>query len=153
MIRESDKKDCEELCELFDELNEIHRDPLPDAFKKIEKEKIKEFTRRILSDENSVIFVAENAGKLIGFIHASIKGTDASPAMLQRRYGWIHDLMVRKEYRGHGVGRALDEKVRAWALGKNVNEIELNVWEFNRGTFYESVGYETMSRRMRIMLK
>jgi hypothetical protein len=41
----------------------------------------------------------------------------------------------------------------AWALGKNVNEIELNVWEFNRGAFYERVGYETMSRRMRIMLK
>jgi len=126
---------------------------LPDTFKKIEKEKIKEFTCRILSDENSVIFVAESGGKIIGFIHASIKGTDASPAMLQRKYGWIHDLMVRKEYRGHGIGRALNEKVRAWALGKNVNEIELNVWEFNRGAFYERVGYETMSRRMRIMLK
>jgi hypothetical protein len=61
---------------------------LPDTFKKIEKEKIKE-SRRILSDENSVIFVAESAGKIIGFIHASIKGTDASPAMLQRKYGWI----------------------------------------------------------------
>lgn len=62
----------------------------------------------------------------------------------------IDDLIVRKVFRRFGVGRALVERAHRWALDKQVNQGELNVWEFNQTAiaFYEKLGYRTASRRM-----
>jgi ribosomal protein S18 acetylase RimI-like enzyme len=47
------------------------------------------------------------------------------------------------------------DKVQEWALAKGATSIELNVYEFNETaiSFYESLGYQTFSRRMNKDLK
>jgi GNAT superfamily N-acetyltransferase len=42
------------------------------------------------------------------------------------------------------------ERAHAWALDKGINQIQLNVWEFNEGAiaFYEKLGYTVASRTM-----
>ena len=59
--------------------------------------------------------------------------------------------MVRRAYWGHGVGRRLMHHAEGWVREQGVAEVLLNVWEFNRRAieFYEGLGYETVSRRMR----
>jgi ribosomal protein S18 acetylase RimI-like enzyme len=41
-----------------------------------------------------------------------------------------------------------------WLATRGATQCELNVWEFNRGAaeFYESMGFETISRRMGRMM-
>jgi hypothetical protein len=41
-----------------------------------------------------------------------------------------------------------------WAAKKGLHEVEVNVFDFNKGAnaFYEGLGYETTSRRMRKIL-
>ena len=42
------------------------------------------------------------------------------------------------------------EKMQAWAIAKGATSIELNVYEFNEAaiSFYESLGYQALSRKM-----
>jgi diamine N-acetyltransferase len=42
------------------------------------------------------------------------------------------------------------DKVHEWAIAKGATAIELNVYEFNKTaiSFYQRLGYETLSRKM-----
>ncbi len=42
------------------------------------------------------------------------------------------------------------EKMQEWAIAKGATSIELNVYEFNETaiSFYEGLGYQTLSRKM-----
>ena len=44
----------------------------------------------------------------------------------------------------------LMHKMQAWAIEKGATSIELNVYEFNETaiSFYEKLGYRTLSRKM-----
>jgi ribosomal protein S18 acetylase RimI-like enzyme len=46
-------------------------------------------------------------------------------------------------------------KIQDWALTKGASSIELNVYEFNETaiSFYEKLGYQTLSRKMSKDLK
>ena len=78
----------------------------------------------------------------------------AGPTLRSRKYAYVNTLAIGREHRRQGVGRMLMELVREWALGQEISDIELNVFDFNRAAvaLYESLGYRTMSRRMRFEL-
>lgn len=67
-----------------------------------------------------------------------------------RLCGYIEDLIVTATARGRGVGRQLMQAVRRWVAAQGVQTIELHVWETNTGArhFYESLGLQTVQRRM-----
>jgi ribosomal protein S18 acetylase RimI-like enzyme len=47
------------------------------------------------------------------------------------------------------------ERVHRWAAAQGATEVELTVFKFNETAqaFYESLGYEVLSKRMHIRLK
>jgi ribosomal protein S18 acetylase RimI-like enzyme len=67
-----------------------------------------------------------------------------------RRVAIIDSLVVSEPFRRLGVGRALMDTAEAWAAQHGSAAVELSVFEFNRQAigFYESLGYETITRRM-----
>jgi len=92
----------------------------------------KEFISGIIANEDAALFVAERDGQIIGLVHILVREAPDIPVMVPRRYAVIDDLIVRRNFRRFGVGRALLERAHRWAADKQATQVELNVWEFNQ---------------------
>jgi GNAT superfamily N-acetyltransferase len=134
VIREATADDYAVLRELFDDVDALHRDNLPQIFQKPTGPAWEqEYYRRLITDENVGLFVAEVNEKVLGFIHAVIRDTPPIPILVPRRYAIVEGIGVRSDFRGGGIGRMLMDRIHEWAIVKGAIAIELNVHEFNRG--------------------
>ena len=79
-----------------------------------------------------------------------IRQTPEFPFLVPRRYAFIDTIVVTETARGSGVGKTLMRRAHQWAVDKKLNQIRLNVWEFNEGAirFYEKLGYISRTRQM-----
>ncbi len=155
-VRKAAVDDYDPLCELFDEIDAWHRDNLPRIFQKPGGPvRERDYYFGLISDENVGLFVAETGGKLIGFVHAIVRDTPALPILVPRHYVIVDGIVVSSSYKNQGTGRILMNKIQDWALTKGASTIELNVYEFNEAaiSFYERLGYQTLSRKMSKDLK
>jgi diamine N-acetyltransferase len=155
VIREATADDYEVLCELFDEVDALHRDHLPQIFQKpTGPVREQETYRGLIMDENVGLFVAELNERAVGFVHAVIRDTPALPIFVSRRYAIVDGIGVRSDMRGGGIGRMLMNRIHEWAMAKGAIAIELNVHEFNKGAirFYRKLGYDTVSQKMSRLL-
>ena len=150
-IRKATEGDYEDLCALYAEVDALHRDAVPGVFRTPGgPPRTKEFVCGILADESAALFVAESNGRIVGMACARIRQAPEIPILVPRRYARIEELVVLKRFQRQGIGRALADKAHEWALGKQVGQVELNVWEFNAAaiSLYEKLGYKTAYRTM-----
>jgi len=152
IIREAVESDYDFLCELFEEGDAFHRENVTYVFQKPEgPSRDADYVNRLISDENVGLFIALIESRPVGLICIFIREAPTIPILVPRRYAYIDNLVVSQNYRHRGIGRALMAKAHHWTISKNVHEIELNVWAFNNQAidFYEKLGYEVTSLRMR----
>ena len=150
-IRKATIDDYNAMCELFDEIDALHRDNLPRLFRKPGgAARERDYYSGLIADENNALFVAEAGGELVGFVHAVLKETPALPVFVPRCYAIVDGIVVKSRFQNRGTGKTLMEKMQAWAIAKGATSIELNVYEFNEAaiSFYESLGYQALSRKM-----
>jgi ribosomal protein S18 acetylase RimI-like enzyme len=155
-VRKAIANDYNSLCELFNEIDALHRDNLPHIFQKPGgAAREQDYYSGLIADENVALLVAEAGGKLVGFVHAIVRETPAIPVFVPRRYAIVDGIGVKSEFQNHGIGRILMDKMQEWAIAKGATSIELNVYEFNETaiSFYERLGYQTFSRKMSKELK
>jgi len=150
-IREVTTADYEILFDLFDEIDSLHRDHLPHRFKKANgPAREKDYFLGLIENEDHGLFVAEMGEELVGFTHVIINDAPSIPIVVPRRFAILDSIVVKAGYQQHGIGRMLMDKMQAWAIEKGATSIELNVYEFNETaiSFYEKLGYRTLSRKM-----
>jgi diamine N-acetyltransferase len=155
-VRKATADDYKTLCELFDEIDALHRDNLPHIFQEPNgAAREKDYYLGLIADENLALLVAEADEKLVGFVHAIVRDPPALPVFVPRRYAIVEGIVVKSEFRNHGTGRILMGQMQEWAIAKGATSIELNVYEFNQAaiSFYEELGYRTFSRKMSKELK
>ena len=151
-IRAATLADYDALCPVFAEGDAFHVQALPDIFRFAEgAPRSREFIAGLLADPNAALFVAERAGEIAGLVTAAIREAAAVPILVPRRYAYVDSLIVCEPSRRMGIGRLLMERVHQWARECGLDEVELNVWEFNKGArlLYDSMGYETSRRTLR----
>ncbi|MBD2772462.1 GNAT family N-acetyltransferase [Iningainema tapete] len=61
--------------------------------------------KRVATDERSVFMVAEDEGRLVGFLVATIE--EEIPIYRLKEFAFIHDLWVEPEYRQKGIARQM----------------------------------------------
>jgi len=87
---------------------------------------------------HAAVFVAEGPDGIVGRLSV---GRDPHPASYH-----VADLglMVAKDHRRHGIGRALLEAAVDWARARDVRKLELHVFPHNQGAIelYERFGFE-----------
>ena len=143
--------DYDDLCALFDQGDTLHRKSLPQIFQKPSGlVRGRDYVLGLIADESVGLFVAQVEGRLVGLICVMIREPSEIPIFVRRRYAVVDNVVVKREFRRTGIGRALMEKAHEWAVAEGADSIELNVWEFNQEAIelYKTLGYETASRKM-----
>ena len=150
-IRQANTGDARVVCQLLGEGAELHAQHLPMHLSRLEPSAAEEFVRHILQAENARVLLAELDGRPVGLVHFNLVKDRGNPAQLGRSFVSVSTLIVQAAFRRRGIGQALMQRVHQWAEKQQVKDVELNVYEFNAEarSFYEQLGYETISRRMR----
>ena len=130
-IRRAGRSDLAALTPLFDAYRQFYEQP-PDL----------PASGRFLSDrlerDESVVFVAERAGRAVGFVQLYPIFSSVS---LGRVYV-LNDLFVAPEVRRTGVGAALLDTSRQWAEGEGAHYLELSTAVDNPAQhLYEACGW------------
>ena len=155
-VRKATADDYNTLGELFDEIDALHRDNLPHIFQKPGgAAREPDYYLGLIADENIALLVAEAGQRLVGFVHAIVRDPPALPVFVPRRYAIVEGIVVKSEFRNHGTGGILMDKMQEWAIAKGATSIELNVYKFNETaiSFYERLGFQTFSQKMGKELK
>jgi len=114
-----------------------------DAWRSVSEER--RYLRALKRYADAAVFVAEDAGQLVGRLSLA---RDPHPASHH-----VADLgiLVAASHRGRGIGRALLEQAVGWARDAGVSKIELHVFPWNEPALrlYESFGFEREGLRRR----
>jgi GNAT superfamily N-acetyltransferase len=86
----------------------------------------------------NAMFVAEASGEIIALL----------TTYEHVEYGWTIGMMVDEAWRGHGIGRALIERLFAWARGRGIKHLSLLVFPHNERALrlYRTCGFEEVER-------
>jgi len=112
------------------------------------------FTQYLKAQEenpNMALFVAECEGNVIGYTFGQIM---QRPTLEAGDCGYVADLCVREDWRGHGVGRRLYERLRAWFAVHDIRAIEVQVVRANPASqaFWRKMGFHDFLRTLRAEL-
>jgi len=97
---------------------------------------------------NSVVIVAETAGRLVGYV-------EGRGGRVRRNRITAHVVIgVLAAAGGRGVGAGLLRELEVWAPAHGIHRLELTVMAHNRRAFglYQRMGYTTEGRRRECLL-
>lgn len=96
------------------------------------------YLRWIRHHDDAAVFVAETDGTIIGRLSIARDNHPASEHVADL------GLMVARDFRRQGAGRALMDEAERWARRVGVRKLELHVFPHNDGAIalYEGLGYE-----------
>lgn len=89
------------------------------------------FLGKQLKDVDAVIFVAEDEGKVVGYVYAGLE--PISWKELRDECGFIHDIVVDERGRRTGTATALIEKAIEWLRDRGAPRVMLWTAEKNAG--------------------
>jgi ribosomal protein S18 acetylase RimI-like enzyme len=90
------------------------------------------------------IFVAEDSGRVAGFVCIWSKARSDEPQDGPKEYGLVSDLVVVPEARGTGLGRALLKRAETYARRAKARWLRVGVLSSNRGAraLYSAAGFQ-----------
>jgi ribosomal protein S18 acetylase RimI-like enzyme len=150
IIRAS-KSHAETIAKLNFFVQKIHCEAHPSLFKSYrENEGIKPFFEDILKDQKNYIFIAYLSDIPVGYIWAQIQKIPETPLTYSKRRVYIHHVSVDGKYRRNGVGAGLMDKIKKVSKEKDIPDIAVETWTFNKDAidFFQNQGYDIYSFRM-----
>jgi GNAT superfamily N-acetyltransferase len=160
-IRPADSNDTESLCLLYYQFHEYHAQRLPErlcslgSYSEFDSSQLRTSLLHIFADTSAVLFVAELAGQIVGFVELYLRSDDSNPMRVSYTYVLLQSLMVLEAFRHRGIGTALVTAAESWAKEQSAVEIRLDIWEFPGDPlgFYQAFGYQTIKRQLVRQLK
>lgn len=143
-IRKANSNDAKNWCEFSAKMwRYAYKDIFPeevfvDKENKIE-EKIKKFNEEKQNNNNSISYVAEYDGKIIGIMHGSIK---SSYKPFCSDYADLRGIYIDPKFQGCGIGTSLKNIFEAWAIENGASKYVIGVLKDNKKArkVYESWG-------------
>lgn len=81
------------------------------------------FLESQLEDDAAVVFVAEQRGRVVGYVYAAVE--PLSWKELRDECGFIHDLLIADHARGRGAGEALLDAAIEWLRERGMPRVVL----------------------------
>lgn len=171
IIRDARPEDAADIARLLQYIGKYHGDLRPDIFVKRPLKYDEAGVRDMIERGDNIILcafrdtnISPDAGafsnvdidsrRVVGYAICKIRHTHENALFRDRCTLFIEDFCVDPTLQRSGVGRALIEEVKRRAISAGCNNIELNVWECNKGAvlFYEACGFTTKRRVMELFL-
>ena len=142
VIRQASKTDLPQMAALWDEFMAFHED-LDPVWTRREGATATwvEYIGGVMAEDEAVVLVAEDEGKLVGQCVARIM--EPPPVFTIHRYGFVQEVIVTAERRGQGIGRLLYERVEGWLAEQGMTHLRTNIDsgnELSQGLF-RAMGY------------
>jgi GNAT superfamily N-acetyltransferase len=156
VVRPAAAGDYPQLCELFDELDALHRDARPDIFRKPAGDaRSRDDIASLVAEEGGTILVADSGDRLLGVAVALLRRPLSHPLLVARKIVEIDNVVVRRGYQRQGIGRRLVAGCVEWAKHRGADDVEIAVHDFNIGAaaFYAALGFAMSVHRLRRPLK
>ena len=153
-IRNALPEDFPAAEEMEKEIFLLHRQNRPDFFRDQESPLSRERFEAMLQDPSQAILLAEEEGKAIGVCYLCERGYHDHPSLQDRIWIQVEDLVVKDGFQGKGVGTALMQAAKEYAVQQGIFHLELTVWGFNQNArrFYEKLGMRSRVDRLEIEL-
>lgn len=153
-IRTAKDTDIAALNRLLYQVHKVHSDIRPDLFRRGSKKYDDEELKRILSDSNTPVFVAEENGSVCGYAFCILQDNSKSKSLAGIKTLYIDDLCVDEMCRGKGTCRKLYKHVCAFAKESGCYNVTLNVWAGNDSAeaFYKNLGMRVQKTGMEQIL-
>ena len=126
LVRRAGRRDLEPIQSLWQSLRELQSKadsrltPSKDA-----AQLVREHREVILADPRTAFFVAEEQGRILGYLHAQFDTND--PIYDPQKYGVIVDLVVNEDRRREGIGTRLLEYCKEWFVSQGLSEYRVSV--------------------------
>ena len=141
-ILPAEKRHIPGMLRLLHQVGDVHRQIRPDIFRPGALKYDEAALTQLLTDESRPIFIAEEAGQVLGYCFCVHKDICGSGVLTDRKELYIDDLCVEETCRGQGIAKALYRHATAYAREAGCAFVTLNVWcgnEIAMG-FYETMG-------------
>jgi|SRR5579883_3075574 len=147
VVRRASLADERAVFALWRETDALHARLRPDFFRAGSGREPARFPR-LVAGAHELLLVAERAGAVIGLLHATLEDTPPTPEMAPRWRLHVADLVVTRDCRRLGIGRALVEHAEAWGRARGAEQLVLTVWSGNRTAerFYRALGLLPVAR-------
>ena len=141
-IRTANASHIPDILTLLRQVCEVHHRIRPDIFRSSALKYTPEQLVALLADETRPIFVAEDAGRVVGYCFCQIRSFDGTGVSTCRKELYIDDLCVEETRRGQHIGSALFNRAAQFARAAGCRSLTLNVWCGNEAAlrFYEHAG-------------
>jgi len=93
-------------------------------------------------DNGHAVFMAESPdGRVVGWVQVCVRAL-----LVSERHAEVEGLVVDRDWRSRGVGRALMKRAEEWARHAGCKAVSLrsNVVREGARPFYEDIGYEVV---------
>ncbi len=135
IVRGAGRRDLDAIHALWLQLREAQAKADPRLALAAETEtRAREHREAILADPRTRFFVAEEQGRVLGFLHAQVEAND--PAYETARFGVIVDVIVREDRRREAIGTRLLEAAKEWLRSAGLTEYRVAI----PAPFAESAG-------------
>ena len=151
-IREAVIDDFDRIDALYEQVDKLHRDAHPEIYvNPVTPVRTVERISSIIQDDLIKLNVLELNGEVIGLARGEIM--TSSDVALYKKRAWllVGIIVVDDKYRGKGYGQNLLDSLYSWAKEKEIQEVELTVYSFNKEAirFYETNGFSKISQKMK----
>jgi GNAT superfamily N-acetyltransferase len=146
-IRKAKADDAKEIEPLYLELMNLHAAKLPNIFMSETKVDLDEIESDIYEFDYFYVVTCDN--KVIGYMKGRYKNIEESLFVKERNMIMLTDLIIKEEYRNHGIGKRMLDFIEEEAKIKNISSIEIPVYNFNEQakSFYIKNGYNSYLKR------
>jgi GNAT superfamily N-acetyltransferase len=144
-ISDASNDDLNAIAEMNEKLHEIHYKNYPDHFKPFNKIEVINWFKIGIGNPKGKLLIAKDGNIYLGYVFAMIHERKENPFCIARRYIEVDHIYVDENYRNNGIGKRLLNEIIRFAKQKNVNEIELTTWNFNKTAInsFENYGFKT----------
>lgn len=155
VVRAAVEGDAEAVAALSLVAQEFHREAAPDRFKAPDEAAVVAMFAEEIASPDVVILLAEAGAEPVGYVLAKVNRQPESALTYAHTSLHVHQLAVSPTHRRGGVATALMRAVEVEAEERQVDDITLVHWDFNRpaANLFRSLGYESQSHRMRKRLQ
>lgn len=144
-VRKPKMEDLDSLMSVWIEDGIFHNRIDPSYYKKFSDDRT--YMENVIKTDNPHIYVAILEGKVVGFVTYELGKADYLDTNISK-YGEVLELFVNENFRGHGIGRALLNKVESELKKQGITWVKLQCSTFNPKAlkFYEREKYKDRQR-------